>query len=133
MHLRDSVLTFFYFLLDFWEMHDVNSVSGLDQACILSARFKLTRILAKFTKVHDEFIVRMQPRLNNIVSPKTKMQELIDQVIEEIYEVDRVSGNTAGQEMLEMMVRFFSRSSPPTQYKDMEEYLLYRHEDAAVP
>lgn len=114
-------------------MHDVNSVSGLDQACILSARFKLTRILAKFTKVHDEFIVRMQPRLNNIVSPKTKMQELIDQVIEEIYEVDRVSGNTAGQEMLEMMVRFFNRSSPPTQYKDMEEYLLYRHEDAAVP
>ena len=113
-------------------MHDVNPVSGLDQACILNARYKLTRILAKFTKVHDEFIVRMQPLLNNIGSPKTKVQEMIDQVIEEIHEVDRISGNTGGQEMLEMMVRFFSRPPPPTQYKDMEEYLLYRHEDAAL-
>lgn len=113
-------------------MHDFDTVSAFDQACILSTRYKLTRILAKFTEVHDEFIVRMQPWLNNIDPPKTKVQEMIDQVIEEVLEVDRVSGNNAGQEMLEIMVRFFSRPPPPTQYKDMEQYLLYRHEDAAV-
>lgn len=75
----------------------------------------------------------MRPRSNTTTLPETKLQELIDKTIEEIHEVDRVSGNTAGQEMLELMVRFFSRPPPPKQYKDMEEFLLYRHEDAAVP
>ncbi|CAG8390390.1 unnamed protein product [Penicillium salamii] len=34
--------------------------------------------------------------------------------------------------MIQQMVRFFTRPPPP-RYKDMEEFLLYRHEDAAVP
>ncbi|KAJ6009039.1 hypothetical protein N7522_004055 [Penicillium canescens] len=131
--LLAAINVFIFVFDDFWEMHDITSVSEPDKPCILISKYKLTSSMSKFTKVQDEFIARMQPRLNNIASPKTKLQVLIDQAIEEIYGVDRASGNTAGQEMLELMVRFFSRPPPPTQYKDMEEFLLYRHVDAAVP
>ncbi|KAJ6047850.1 hypothetical protein N7499_000567 [Penicillium canescens] len=51
----------------------------------------------------------------------------------EIREVDAASGNNVGQEMIEQMVEFFLRPPPPKEYKNMEEFLLYRHVDAALP
>ena len=64
---------------------------------------------------------------------KSTLHLMIDRAILEIKELDCVSGNAAGQEMIDLMVRFFMRPPPPNEYKDMEEFLLYRLEDAAVP
>jgi hypothetical protein len=61
------------------------------------------------------------------------LQFMIDQALAEIRELDRISGNTAGQEMIDLMVAFFTRPPPPESYSNMDEYLVYRHEDAAVP
>lgn len=51
----------------------------------------------------------------------------------EILEVDRATGNTAGRELIELMVRFLSRPPPPEKYHSLREFLSYRHEDAALP
>jgi len=114
-------------------MHDTTSVSELDKTCIPGSNHRLTSRMSKFTQVQREFIARMGPRLNDIDPPTTKMQLLIDQMVEEILEVDRASGNNAGQGMLDLTLRFFYRPPPPTQFKDMEDFLLCRHEDAAIP
>ncbi|CRG87145.1 hypothetical protein PISL3812_04160 [Talaromyces islandicus] len=107
-----AAINVFIFVFDeFWEMHDIDS----------------------FTSVHAEFVSRMTSGITSSDEPKSTLQSLIDQAILDIRKTDFVSGNTAGQEMIDMMVRFFSRPPPPTEYKDMEEFLLYRHEDAAVP
>jgi hypothetical protein len=60
-------------------------------------------------------------------------QSMIDQTMLEIREVDAASGNNVGQEMIEQMVEFFLRPPPPKEYKNMEEFLLYRHMDAGLP
>ena len=85
--------------------------------------------------VQDEFISRMRPENSGAMAdkPRSSLKYLIDQAISEIIELDRVSGNNAGQEMIDLMIRFFTRLPPPTEYKNLEDFLLYRHEDAAVP
>ncbi|OJJ33320.1 hypothetical protein ASPWEDRAFT_30406 [Aspergillus wentii DTO 134E9] len=107
-----AIVNVFIFVFDdFWEMHDMDS----------------------FTSVQNQFVARMQPGFKSNDEPKSFLQMMIDQAIEEIQELDRVSGNNGGQEMIDLMVQFFTRPPPPKQYKDLEEFLLYRHEDAAVP
>jgi hypothetical protein len=75
----------------------------------------------------------MKPDFNAGGKPRTILQSMIDQAIQEIVELDHVCGNNAGQDMINLMIRFFIRPPPPAKYNDMEEFLLYRHEDAAVP
>lgn len=75
----------------------------------------------------------MQPGANCNDRPRSSLESKIDETIAEILELDRKHGNNAGEEMIELMIRFFSRPGPPKEYKNMEEFLLYRHEDAAVP
>ena len=94
---------------------------------------ELTSRPSQFAKVQDDFVARMRPGFNSGKAPKSALHYLTDQIMEETHELDRVSGNTAGREMVDLMVRFFTRSRPPKKYHDMEEFLLYRHEDAAIP
>lgn len=60
------------------------------------------------------------------------VQRLIDSTIADILEVDRKNNNNIGKEMIELMVRFFTRPEPPASYANLREFLLYRHKDAAV-
>lgn len=75
----------------------------------------------------------MKPDFDRGNRPGTILQSMIDQAIQEILELDADSGNNAGQDMIDLMVRFFTRPPPPARYDDIEDFLLYRHEDAAVP
>ncbi|KAJ6050227.1 hypothetical protein N7444_006943 [Penicillium canescens] len=107
-----AIVNVFIFVFDdFWEMHETSS----------------------FTSVQEEFVSRMKPDFNGDDKPRTILQSMIDQAIQEIMELDRECGNNAGQDMIDLMIRFFTRPPPPAKYNDMEEFLLYRHEDAAVP
>ncbi|KAJ5986379.1 hypothetical protein N7451_010744 [Penicillium sp. IBT 35674x] len=107
-----AVVNVFIFVFDdFWEMHAIDT----------------------FTNVEDEFISRMQPEFSDNSKAKSPLKYLIDQAISEIRELDSASGNNAGQEMIDLMIQFFKRPPPPQDYKNLEEFLLYRHEDAAVP
>lgn len=83
--------------------------------------------------MNDEFIARMEPGFSYNNEPRSFLKLLIDQAILDIRELDSISGNNAGQEMIDLMIRFFKRPPPPEEYKNLEEFLMYRHEDAAVP
>ncbi|KAF3396683.1 hypothetical protein DPV78_008181 [Talaromyces pinophilus] len=109
--LLAAVNVFVFVFDDFWEMHDINA----------------------FQKVQDEFVARMQPGYIDTKNFKSDLQLLIDKTVAEILKLDQDNGNNAGQDMLELMIRFFTRPPPPKKYTSMEEFLLYRHEDAAVP
>ena len=56
-----------------------------------------------------------------------------DDTIEETLELDREGESDAGRVMIDLMLHFFTRPPPPASYNNMEEFLLYRHEDAAIP
>lgn len=75
----------------------------------------------------------MKPNFECGDKPRTILQSMIDHAIQEIMSLDRDCGNNAGQDMIDLMIRFFTRPPPPENYNNMEEFLLYRHEDAAVP
>ncbi|KAF3482463.1 uncharacterized protein GIQ15_05222 [Arthroderma uncinatum] len=107
-----AVVNVFVFVFDdFWEMHDIST----------------------FTGVQKVFISRMQPESNsNIHHPETTLESLIDETIAEIFELDRKNGNDAGRVMIEEMIRFFNRPGPPEKYNSMDDYLLYRHQDAGI-
>ncbi|KAE8153365.1 isoprenoid synthase domain-containing protein [Aspergillus avenaceus] len=96
---------------DFWEMNDAET----------------------FAAVQEEFISRMRPNFDNGKRPKSILQGMIDRTIQDFQEMDRLSGNNTGQEVIDLMVRFLDRPFPPDQWKDMDEYLLYRNEDTAMP
>ena len=74
----------------------------------------------------------MQVGRNLLDDPKSSLNSLIDDTTAEILDLDRNNGNDSGREMLDEMVRFFGRPPPPDKYNNMEEFLLYRHQDAAV-
>ncbi|KAJ5172263.1 hypothetical protein N7492_004856 [Penicillium capsulatum] len=106
-----AIMNVFVFVFDdFWEMHETSS----------------------FVSIQQEFISRMNPDFDNGDKPRTTLQSMIDHAIQEIIELDHKYGNNAGQEMIDLMIRFFTRPPPPAKYNDMEEFLLYRHEDAAL-
>ncbi|PWY90688.1 hypothetical protein BO70DRAFT_75875 [Aspergillus heteromorphus CBS 117.55] len=95
---------------DFWEMNHIEA----------------------FNKILENYVDRMRPDLQDRKPPVSALQADIDRTVDEILELDRTSGNTAGQELLENVVRFFTRPPPPSKYKNMEEYMKYRHEDIAI-
>lgn len=64
--------------------------------------------------------------------PKSSLHSLIDETTTEILDLDRNNGNDSGRKMLDEMVQFFSRPPPPDKYNNMEEFLRYRRQDAAV-
>ncbi|XP_044717143.1 putative Aristolochene synthase [Hirsutella rhossiliensis] len=104
--LLAAVNVFIFIFDDFWEMHDITT---------------------------EVFIERMQPSGSHTYGPESALQSLIDDTIAQILELDQENGNDSGRTMIEMMIRFFSRPPPPEKYDCMEDFLLYRHEDAAVP
>ncbi|KFY93583.1 hypothetical protein V500_03648 [Pseudogymnoascus sp. VKM F-4518 (FW-2643)] len=101
---------FIFLFDDFWEMHDVTS----------------------FSQIQEVFVARMQIGKNLPDDPKSTLHSLIDDMTAEILDLDRNNGNDSGREMLDEMVRFFGRPPPPEKYNNMEDFLLYRHEDAAI-
>ncbi|KAJ5963519.1 uncharacterized protein N7479_003395 [Penicillium vulpinum] len=106
-----AVLMVFIFIFDeFWEMHDASS----------------------FNIVYEQFIVRMKSGFTPPVEDRTPLLLLIDQIMAEIKELDNASGHLAGRLMLDEMVAFFSRPPPSKAYENMEDFLLYRHKDAAI-
>ncbi|PFH57673.1 hypothetical protein XA68_14701 [Ophiocordyceps unilateralis] len=108
-----SAVTVLIFLLDdFWEMHDVSAFQGVEETLIECMRPDRKR------KVGHES------------SPALIM---IERTIAEILELDERNGNNAGRDMIERMIRFFTRPAPPPRFNSMDEFLLHRHEDAAVP
>ncbi|KAJ5216389.1 uncharacterized protein N7498_002796 [Penicillium cinerascens] len=109
--LLAAVNVFIFVFDDFWEMNSIDSFAG----------------------VNDDFIARMESGFSHTNEPRSFLKLLIDQVILDIRELDSISGNNAGQEMIDLMIRFFKRPPPPEQYKNLEEFLTYRHEDAAIP
>ena len=81
----------------------------------------------------DDFIARMQPGFIATGKHTSTFQSMIDETMSEIREIDAAAGNKVGQEMIEQMVEFFPRPPPPKEYKNMEDFLLYRHVDAGLP
>lgn len=75
----------------------------------------------------------MRPGYQPNEQTRTPLQLLIDNAMNEIRSLDCGAGNNAGEEMIDLMVRFFERPPPPKDFPNMEDFLLYRHEDAAVP
>lgn len=86
----------------------------------------------QFSYIQDAFVSRMRPGLRDPGS-KSPLLRLVDDTIVEILQLDHDGDNSSGREMIERMVQFFNRPPPPKHYNNMEEFLLYRHEDAAVP
>ncbi|KAK2594899.1 hypothetical protein QQS21_007398 [Conoideocrella luteorostrata] len=109
--LLAAVNVFIFVFDDFWEMHDISS----------------------FVSVQKAFIQRMQPEACNDSTVKSFLENMIDNTIMEILQIDKLNGNNSGRDMIELMIRFFNRPPPPSTYRNIEEFLLYRHEDAAVP
>ncbi|PYH96539.1 hypothetical protein BO71DRAFT_174421 [Aspergillus ellipticus CBS 707.79] len=95
---------------DFWEMNNIEA----------------------FNTILEHYVDRMRPDLKERKPPMSALQADIDQTVDEILELDRISGNTAGKELLDDVVNFFSRPAPPMTYRNMEEYMQYRHEDIAI-
>ncbi|KFY94603.1 hypothetical protein V500_03145 [Pseudogymnoascus sp. VKM F-4518 (FW-2643)] len=91
-----------------------------------------TKLIAAFSRIQEVFIARMEVGRNLLDDPKSSLHSLIDDTTAEILDLDRNNGNDSGREMLDEMVRFFGRPPPPDKYNNMEEFLLYRHQDAAV-
>lgn len=83
--------------------------------------------------VQEAFIARMKPGFENSDKSRTMLQVMIDDTIEETLELDRECESDAGRVMIDLMLHFFTRPPPPASYNNMEEFLLYRHEDAAIP
>ncbi|KAK6810861.1 hypothetical protein RU639_013599 [Aspergillus parasiticus] len=107
-----AIVTAFIIVFDdFWEMHDIQS----------------------FSRVQTHFMDRMRGDSTRHDTKPSLLKSMIDETLAEIRELDRISGNTAGQEMIDFMVASFTRTTPPEGYNDLEEFLLYRHKDAAVP
>ncbi|PLB41613.1 terpene synthase family protein [Aspergillus candidus] len=107
-----AVVNVFIFIFDdFWEMHNIDY----------------------FSEVKSLFVDRMRPGYQPNEQTRTPLQLLIDNAMNEIRSLDCGAGNNAGEEMIDLMVRFFERPPPPKDFPNMEDFLLYRHEDAAVP
>ncbi|PYI04101.1 hypothetical protein BO78DRAFT_321184 [Aspergillus sclerotiicarbonarius CBS 121057] len=87
----------------------------------------------QFKRVQELFLNRMRTDSACDNSSPSRVQAFIDQALTDIRELDHVSGNTAGQELIDSMVRFFSHPPPPENYSNMEEFLSYRNEDAGLP
>lgn len=66
------------------------------------------------------------------MTTRFEIESVIDEVIVEILELDLRSNSQSGKQMLEELVKFFSRPAPPSKYSTMRDFLLYRHEDAGV-
>ncbi|KOS18748.1 Fusicoccadiene synthase [Escovopsis weberi] len=95
---------------DFWETHDLDVVSGL----------------------HRVFITRLKPETASVDEPQTSLEKLVDAAVTEMLELDRLNNNHAGRRTLELIIGFFSRPAPPDKYESLEDFLVYRREDAAV-
>ncbi|RDA92444.1 hypothetical protein CP533_6459 [Ophiocordyceps camponoti-saundersi (nom. inval.)] len=109
--LLGAVNVFIFLFDDFWEMHE----------------------LSTFFRVQEVFVDRMRPESHRNAGHKSSLESMIEKIITRILELDEQSGNDAGRDMIELMVRFFTRPAPPEKYDSMEDFLLYRIEDAAVP
>ncbi|KAK5995386.1 Terpene cyclase 6-like protein [Cladobotryum mycophilum] len=92
---------------DFWEMHDINS----------------------FNMVHNEFIYRMKSGFTPTEDHRSPLILLIDQIMTEIKQLDHETGNTCGHRLLDTVLAFFLRPPPPKEYKDMDDFFFYRHQD----
>ncbi|RDA87821.1 hypothetical protein CP532_2963 [Ophiocordyceps camponoti-leonardi (nom. inval.)] len=94
-----------------------------------------TRLLGAFIRVQEVFVDRMRPEKSHRSNGDalSSLDSMIEKTIARILQLDEESGNDAGRDMIDLMVRFFTRPAPPEKYDSMEEFLLYRHEDAAVP
>lgn len=79
------------------------------------------------------FISGLRPETASDDKPQTSLGMYIDAQVAAMLELDRVSNNNAGKNILELMIRFFTRPPPPEKYESMKDFLLYRREDAAVP
>ncbi|KFZ14995.1 hypothetical protein V502_05825 [Pseudogymnoascus sp. VKM F-4520 (FW-2644)] len=91
-----------------------------------------TKLITAFSRIQEVFVARMHVGRNLPDDPKSSLHSLIDDTTAEILDLDRNNGNDSGKKMLEEMVRFFSRPPPPDKYNNMEEFLQYRRQDAAV-
>ncbi|RCI09985.1 hypothetical protein L249_8495 [Ophiocordyceps polyrhachis-furcata BCC 54312] len=87
----------------------------------------------QFFRVQQVFVDRMRPGRNPTGDHMSSLESIIDRTMARILELDEESGNNAGRDMIDLMIRFFTRPAPPDKYDSMEDFLLYRHEDAAVP
>lgn len=111
--LLASALFFMYIGDDCWEMH-----GGAD--------------LVKMQKNFIPRITRSKDQLNSSNESKSALQSLIDFTIKGFHDQDSISGN-GGQEVIDHILGFFSRPEPPKEFKDFDEFINYRIEDAAMP
>lgn len=111
-------------------MHDITTVRDKGSP---GQRLHKQLTTDQFSRVQEVFVARMRPGGKYIGGSKSSLQSLIDHTIAEILQLDQHHENDSGKTMIDVMVRFFNRPPPPEKYNSLEEFLLYRHEDAAVP
>lgn len=60
------------------------------------------------------------------------MESLVDKTFSEVLQLAAQDGNDSGKVYIEETVRFFSHPPPPDSYKNLEEFMAYRCQDAAI-